>query len=286
MYNVELVGNNGKMYNATTAFTHAGVFHADDVFASALLKIFNPYIEIQRGFKVPENFEGIVYDIGGGEFDHHFEGAPVRPNGAPYSSFGLLWERFGRSLFQTEISFNKIDEQLVQVIDLSDCTGEKNPLSLLISSFNPNWDSSEEEKSGSFERAVKVAQEMLSEFIDSLRATERAQETLAEYEAKSENGIIVLEKFVPWGELTSKEEPKFVIFPSLRGGWNVQVVPVSYTDKTARIDLPHEWWGNPNVSQLTDGKVGFCHLNGFIAAVDTKENAIAICKELVEKASK
>lgn len=284
MYNAELVGNNGKMYNGMNACTHDGVFHADDVFSTALLRILNPEITITRAFKVEYNFDGIVFDIGGGEFDHHFEGAPVRPNGVPYSSFGLLWERFGRSLFQTEISFQKVDEQLVQPIDLSDCTGEKNPLSLLISSFNTNWDSSED-KNEAFKRAVKVAQEMLSEFIESVKATERAKETLAQYEASSEDGIIVLEKFVPWGELTAKEEPKFVIFPSLRGGWNIQVVPMSYTDKTARIDLPREWWGNPNVRELTNGHVTFCHLNGFIAAIDTKEHAMEICKELVEKAS-
>lgn len=285
MYNVELVDNNGKMYNATTAFTHGGIFHADDVFASALLVLFNPEIEIQRGFKVPENFEGIVYDIGGGEFDHHFEGAPVRPNGVPYSSFGLLWERFGRSLFQTEESFQKVDRELVQPIDLSDCTGEKNPLSLFIGMFNPAWDC-QLMPAAAFKQAVNEAKTVLEMFIESARSNERAKETLAKYEANSENGIIVLEKFVPWGELTAKEEPKFVIFPSLRGGWNIQVVPVSYTDKAARIDLPHEWWGNPNISEITDGKVSFCHLNGFIAAVDTKEHAIEICKELVEKSSK
>ena len=278
-------GNNGVAYNLNNGFTHGGIFHADDVFASALLRIFNPEIKIQRGFKVPENFDGVVYDIGGDEFDHHFEGAPVRVDGIPYSSFGLLWERFGRNLFQTEESFQKDDEQLVQAIDLSDCIGEKNPLSLLISAFNPNWDSSEGVKETAFERAVSVAQQMLQEFIDSCRSTERAHDLLAEYEAKSVDGIIVLEKFVPWGELTAKEEPKFVIFPSLRGGWNIQVVPVSYTNKAARIDLPKEWWGNSQVSQLTNGKVTFCHLGGFIAAVDTKENAIEICKELV-KASK
>lgn len=284
MYNVEFAGNNGKMYKGMEAMTHATIFHTDDVFASAFLRILNPDIKIIRAFKVPDNFDGIVFDIGGGEFDHHFEGAPVRPNGVPYSSFGLLWERFGRSLFQTETSFQKVDEQLVQAIDLSDCTGEKNPLSLLISSFNTNWDSSEDNNEA-FKRAVNVAQEMLSEFIESMRATERAKETLAQYEASSEDGIIILEKFVPWGELTAKEEPKFVIFPSLRGGWNIQVVPVSYTDKTARIDLPHEWWGNANVSKETEGIVTFCHLNGFIAAINTKENAIKICKELVDKAS-
>lgn len=173
----------------------------------------------------------------------------------------------------------------MQPIDLSDCTGEKNPLSLFISMFNPAWDC-QLVPAAAFKQAVNEAKTVLEMFIESARSNERAKETLAEYEAKSEDGIVVLEKFVPWGELTAKEEPKFVIFPSLRGGWNIQVVPVSYTDKAARIDLPHEWWGNPNISEITDGKVSFCHLNGFIAAVDTKEHAIEICKELVEKASK
>lgn len=283
---IVLLGNDDADYNVDYGFTHGGVFHADDIFATALLKILNPDIEIMRGFKVPDDFHGIVYDIGGGEFDHHFDDAPVRENGVPYSSFGLLWKRFGRFFFETNESFQKIDELLVQPIDLSDCTGEKNPLSLMISVFNPNWDSSDDDKDKSFDKAVDVAERMLYKLIDSYQATERAHETLARYEANSENGIIVLEKFVPWGELTAKEEPKFVVFPSLRGGWNIQVVPKSYTDKSARIDLPHEWWGNPDVNKLTDGHVTFCHLNGFIAAVDTKEHAIEICKELVEKASK
>ena len=47
-------------------FTHGSKFHSDDVFATAFLKILNPGIEITRGFEVPENFDGIVYDIGRG----------------------------------------------------------------------------------------------------------------------------------------------------------------------------------------------------------------------------
>ena len=45
-------------------FTHAGRFHADDVFAAALLRLCNPSIRIQRGFSVPEGYDGIVFDIG------------------------------------------------------------------------------------------------------------------------------------------------------------------------------------------------------------------------------
>ena len=46
------------------AFTHGGKFHADDVFSTALLLLARPDLEVQRGFAVPEGFDGIVYDIG------------------------------------------------------------------------------------------------------------------------------------------------------------------------------------------------------------------------------
>ena len=61
-------------------FTHAGKFHADDVFATALLQILRPDIKITRGFTVPDDFDGIVYDIGFGMFDHHQEPREYRAN--------------------------------------------------------------------------------------------------------------------------------------------------------------------------------------------------------------
>ena len=46
-----------------TAFTHSGKFHADDVFSAALLLYLNPEITITRGSRVPEDFDGIVFDL-------------------------------------------------------------------------------------------------------------------------------------------------------------------------------------------------------------------------------
>ena len=46
------------------AFTHGGKFHADDIFSSALLLYLNPEIQITRGNQVPEEYDGIVFDIG------------------------------------------------------------------------------------------------------------------------------------------------------------------------------------------------------------------------------
>ena len=80
------------------AFTHGGKFHADDVFSAALLQIVRPDVRIQRGFEVPEDFEGLVFDIGDGMFDHHAEPRETRPNGVPYAAFGKLWRGLGPGL--------------------------------------------------------------------------------------------------------------------------------------------------------------------------------------------
>ena len=73
------------------AFTHGAKFHSDDVFATAFLRLIKPEIQVTRGFEVPADFDGIVYDIGRGRFDHHQEDKEYRENGCPYAAFGLLW---------------------------------------------------------------------------------------------------------------------------------------------------------------------------------------------------
>ena len=65
------------------AFTHGGKFHADDIFSSALLLYLNPEIQITRGNQVPEEYDGIVFDIGRGAYDHHQKDSRVRKNGIP-----------------------------------------------------------------------------------------------------------------------------------------------------------------------------------------------------------
>ena len=82
-----------------SAFTHSGKFHADDVFSSALLLYLNPEITILRGNKVPEDFDGIIFDIGRGRYDHHQKDSRIRENGIPYAAFGLLWEELGTEIW-------------------------------------------------------------------------------------------------------------------------------------------------------------------------------------------
>ena len=136
-------------------FTHGGKFHADDVFSTALLQIVRPDIQVTRGFVVPDDFDGIVYDVGGGMFDHHQEPRETRPNGVPYAAFGLLWQVLGAQLVG-EHQARLLDENFIQPLDLNDNTGEQNSLADAIGSFNPLWDS-KDDPDECFWRAVPVA---------------------------------------------------------------------------------------------------------------------------------
>ena len=153
-------------------FTHAGKFHADDVFATALLQIIRPDIRITRGFVVPDDFDGIVYDIGFGMFDHHQEPREYRANGIPYAAFGLLWRVLGPGLVG-ERQARLIDENFIQPLDLNDNTGDQNSLCDAIGFFNPVWDSKEDQDTCFF-KAVAVAKQILENQIESANAVNRA----------------------------------------------------------------------------------------------------------------
>lgn len=153
-------------------FTHGGKFHADDVFSTALLQILRPDIQVTRGFVVPDDFDGIVYDVGGGMFDHHSEPRECRPNGVPYAAFGLLWRVVGAQLVG-EHQARLMDENFIQPLDLNDNTGEQNSLADAIGSFNPLWDS-KDDPDECFWRAVPVAKQILENEIAAANAVNRA----------------------------------------------------------------------------------------------------------------
>ena len=74
-------------------YTHNGLFHADDVFAAAMLSLITEDINIVRDGEenIPEGDDWIVFDIGGGHLDHHTpenkENNGTHPNtDIPYAS--------------------------------------------------------------------------------------------------------------------------------------------------------------------------------------------------------
>ena len=273
-----------------SAFTHGGKFHADDVFSAALLLYLNPEIQIERGNQVPETYEGIVFDIGRGTYDHHQKDSRVRENGVPYAAFGLLWEALGAEILGEDLAA-QFDESFVQPLDQNDNTGEKNELATLIGNFNPTWDATGGTDEAFFQ-AVSVAGMILENkfqrYLGNERADKRVEEVLQVHEADLKAGkipaeqerILILPEFVPCQKHLSETKIAFVIFPSNRGGYCIQPQKREYS-MNYKCSFPEEWLGLEKeelVKATGLESAGFCHKGGFLMTTGTLEDAVKACE--------
>lgn len=277
-----------QQHNAA-GFTHSGKFHADDVFSTALLFYINPEIQITRGNRVPEEFEGVVYDIGRGQYDHHQKDSRVRENGIPYAAFGLLWETLGTEILGEDLA-ERFDEEFVQPLDQNDNTGDKNELASLIGSFNLSWDE-EGSNDEAFFQAVSVAGMILENKFAKYRGNERADKQVKEYldelndeiqqgrKSKKDKRILVMPQFVPCQKQLSETRIEFVIFPSNRGGYCIQPQKRMHS-MNYKCSFPQEWLGLEGEElQAATGlsSASFCHKGGFLMTVGELSDAVAAC---------
>lgn len=264
-------------------YTHAGKFHADDVFSTALLKILNPDIKIERVYKIggiggPVDEDTIIYDIGLGKFDHHQHNAEVRLSGIKYAAFGLLWKEFGKLLVSKD-SVTVFDDSFVSVIDNTDNTGDSNPISMVISSFMPLWDepTNEEVITEAFWRAVEFATRILKREIEKMQSVDRAVIKVTETLNESKDGIVVLKQFMPFGAALIGKA-KFVIYPSLRGGYSAQALKKQFGSSELVCPFPEPWRGlrGIDLTSIIPG-INFCHNNGFMISAESESAAIDAC---------
>lgn len=261
------------------AFTHSGKFHSDDVFSAALLTYLNPDIKIIRGYNVPEDFDGIVFDIGGGKFDHHQQGALIRDNGIPYAAFGLLWKEFA-GLILSEDNARNFDKSFVEPLDYSDNTGAKNEIAEIISLFNPNWDENIDTDIR-FHQAKDVALQIITNKIKQIKSINNAKEFVIEAIDKAKDRILILSTRAPWKNFIHGTDIEFVIYPSDRGGYSAQGVPTTVGTTELKIAFPEEWRGK-SAEELKDisgvETLSFCHNSGFLITAGTLEDTIKACK--------
>ncbi len=267
------------------AFTHAGTFHADDVFSAALLRLCRPDIRIGRGFVVPPDFDGLVFDIGFGKFDHHQKNAPVRPNGVPYAAFGLLWRELGAQMIG-EKDAQRFDESFVQPLDLDDNTGSGNQVAVIIAAYNPRWDSAES-PDDCFEEAVRLARDILAHKFETIRSVQRAAVEVNAALANMRRRVVRLSRFAPWKQQLIPSKARFVVFPSPRGGWAAQTVPAAFGSPAPKTPFPAEWAGAgeadlPGISGIPT--LRFCHTGRFLITTGTEEDAVAACEAAMSAA--
>lgn len=261
------------------AFTHGGKFHSDDVFSGGLLTYLNPGIEIIRGYNVPKDFDGIVFDIGGGKFDHHQEGALIRDNGIPYAAFGLLWKEYGQLILPEQEAKN-FDKSFIEPLDYSDNTGEKNDIADIISLFNPRWDE-DTDPDTSYHEAKAVALTIISKKIDLIKSISKAKDFVNEAIDNAKDKILILSTRAPWKNFVNGTDIEFVVYPSERGGYNAQGVSIADGTTELKVAFPKDWRGKSiDELQAISGveSLTFCHKSGFLISAATLEDAIKACK--------
>jgi len=221
--------------------THPGNFHADDVFAVAVLELAAGEVNVIRT-RDPEAIAAADarIDVGGrddpatGDFDHHQKGgAGERPNGIPYASFGLVWREHGAALAGGEDAAAAIDERLVQGVDANDAGQEivetlvdgVRPMSVsgVIAALNPAWDEDLDaaEEDARFLEAVALARRILEREIAGGAAFGRARALVDAAIARAPDARVVeLDRNMPWRELvvTGAPDALYVMYPSPTAG--------------------------------------------------------------------
>ncbi len=273
--------------------THHGRFHADEVFAVAILKQIYPDAKIVRS-RNPEILQtcDIVVDVGGGKYDHHTTDKVFRTNGIPYATAGLIWRDFGEMVLhewnvkqETASIVQSVDDRLIQGIDADDNGYQLDKdyrvksVSGIISGFNPRWDSKEDENQA-FDEAVSFATRIflnqISSEVSRLAAVQIVKDS---FQHRDQKEVIVFDTFCPWTEtllnLDTNAEVLFVVFPDKSGGYRIQAVPKTLGTFEVRKPLPEQWAGKEHhelgtIIGIPDAV--FCHPARFIAGASSKDS--------------
>ena len=293
------------------AATHSGGFHADDVFALAVLRIAHPGLEIVRS-RDPEVLAAADFrvDVGGrddpatGDFDHHQRGgAGERSNGIRYAAFGLVWRHFGPQLLgRTEVA-DAMDERIVQGVDAND-TGQTivQPLhedvrpfsvSAVIAAFNPKWDEelTDEEADVRFEQAVELAEDIMRREIEGAEAWLRARGIVLEAIERAEDPRVVeLPQSMPWRDplIEAAPDARYVAYPKADGTWALHAVPEDPGSFVNRLPLPEAWGGLSGEALAEATGVAdaiFAHPARFYASAASRDGVYALARAALASAA-
>lgn len=289
------------------ALTHDGGFHADEATAYAVLVLAEPET-VPSGFvrtRDPALIERaeIVFDVGGvhdparHRYDHHMRDKPLRADGTPYSSAGLVWRAFGRQALRRlhpalgeadiEAAWLAVDREFMLPIDRID-NGIGRPealgLSTLVDEMNPAWD---EDGAGdaAFLEAARLAGDALRRKAAAVLARLRArQAVIAAAEAAEDPRLIELPASMPWEEVAFERNLPvlFVVYPDRKGRWRIDCMRPEPGSFAQRLPLPEAWAGlsGPDlqhVSGIPDAT--FVHPARFTGGAASRDGILAMARE-------
>ncbi len=285
--------------------THNDRFHADDVCAMSILRIY-------FGEKITEVIRtrdediiksaDIVFDVGHiydpekNRFDHHQkEGAGKRDNGIPYAACGLVWKKFGAEICGSQEAADLLDKKIFQMVDASDNgfalyeylqeNVKEYVLDTICGAFASTW-KEEENYDKAFFEAVDLIEKIIRREIKSAQDKYEAFPIVQKiYQESEDKRLLILNEHYPWHDaLQDAHELLYVISPTKdKKSWRINAIQEErFKNKKS---LPEAWWGlrDQELEQVS-GVIGaaFCHRTGFMGAAYSKESAIALAKLALE----
>jgi uncharacterized UPF0160 family protein len=301
----------------THLVTHSGGFHADELLSTVILSRLYPDAEIVRS-RAPEWItaapERIIYDVGGAYdasaqiFDHHQRGAPLRDDGQPYSSFGLVWKHYGRDYLTASgvpaehvaAIHQSFDQKFVLPVDLMD-NGALSPatagpladltLPSLLETLKPVFDDKAPGADNrGFHAALSIARAVVEAAIRQRAAKLRAEAIVLDAIAATGAGhVLELPMGMPFRPAIIKagaDHLLFVVHPRDKD-WCITGIRKVEDSFEQRADLPAAWAGlsNGDLEAVCGVKgASFCHNGRFIAAATSRDAILAMAEIAVAEA--
>lgn len=290
------------MAEQLVAVTHNGKFHADEVFATAVLTKLYPELEVVRSRDPDAMREAdFVYDVGGiydhetRRYDHHQNGALKREDGLTRSAFGLIWLHYGLEYCDGDDGvWELIDKRLVRGIDAGD-NGERKSvedpralefgISQMIELYNPIPGSPEEQADTQFALAVGQAAGLLARLHERSKADlESMREIVKARELSTDPRYATLDHLVAMSECVADiEDLEYVLFPEpANNTWQVYAVPLPGEPFVQKHPFPAEWAGlmGDQLSHVTGvSDALFCHSKRFLAVAKSREGALRLLEQ-------
>lgn len=295
--------------------THSGGFHADELLSSVILTRLFPQAKIVRS-RAPEwitpGADRVIYDVGGAYdasaqiFDHHQRGAPLRDDGQPFSSFGLIWKHFGRDYLvasgvpeaHVELVHAAFDTSFVLPVDLMD-NGALSPsgplagltLPALLETLKPVFDETDPDaEDRGFHAALFIARSFVEARIARSAAKLRAEALVHQAIVEAGQGhVLELPMGMPFRPAVIKagaDHLLFVVHPRDKD-WTLIGIRRAEEGFELRADLPEGWAGLTNGDlEAACGVKGasFCHNGRFIAAARSRDAVLAMADLAVSDA--
>ena len=272
--------------------THSGPFHADDVLAWALLRVFHcPDARLvrTRDAKVLKTAD-VVFDVGGsydpaaGRFDHHQQAYQ-----GPLSSAGMILDWLESEGLAAPHLAKALRADVVDYVDAVD-NGRRAPdrsvpcFARMVEAYTHEPDSLEAFDEA-FHRAAAMAEGYVRGIVagvEKVRAAESAVLDAMAAAVDERRAVIFLDAYHKWKPVYyanggADHPTDFVLFPGMEGTWRIIAIAPSEDSFAQKRPLPAAWAGLTGSSlEAATGIEGsiFCHKNRFIAVFKTREAAL------------